>query len=155
MSTLEHSGAVTVERTVDASPEDVWRVLADGWSYAQWVVGASRVRAVDPAWPAPGATIHHSFGMWPVMINDRTEVLQSEPPVGLVLRARGWPLGEAKVVLTIRGEGPGRSTIRIAEDATAGPGQLAPKPLRQAMIAPRNVETLRRLALLSERRTRP
>ena len=35
-------------RSVDAPAEAVWDVLADGWQYATWVVGASRVRAVDP-----------------------------------------------------------------------------------------------------------
>ncbi len=29
-------------------------MLSDGWLYASWVVGASRVRDVDPRWPSPG-----------------------------------------------------------------------------------------------------
>jgi hypothetical protein len=27
-------------------------VLHDGWTYPVWVVGASRMRGVDPGWPA-------------------------------------------------------------------------------------------------------
>ncbi len=45
----------TISRRVDAPAEAVWSVLADGWSYANWVVGAARVRDVDPGWPAQGA----------------------------------------------------------------------------------------------------
>lgn len=66
--------AAAVTRTVDASADTVWRVLADGWAYPTWVVGASRVRAVDTSWPAVGACIHHSFGVWPLVVDDTTEV---------------------------------------------------------------------------------
>lgn len=141
-----------VERTVDAPAEAVWKVLCDGWSYATWVVGASRVRDVDNAWPAEGSQIHHSVGLWPGLINDSTEVLESEEPRRLVLRARAWPAGEAKVTLTIEPQGGARCTLAITEDATSGPATLVPQPVRQAMIRLRNVEALLRLALLAEGR---
>ena len=151
----EHSpGVVTVERVVHAPAEAVWTVLSDGWSYATWVVGASRVRDVDTSWPDEGALIHHSFGLWPGVVNDTTEVLRSEAPRELALRARGWPAGEAEVVLTIEPEGPESCRVTITEDAVSGPGTLIPRPVRQLMIGPRNVETLLRLALLSEGRHR-
>ena len=53
-----------VTRTVDAPAEAVWAVLADGWLYASWVVGASRVREVDPARrsPGPGCTTASACG---------------------------------------------------------------------------------------------
>ena len=35
----------TVSRVVQATPEQVWDVLADGWVYPVWVVGATRMRA--------------------------------------------------------------------------------------------------------------
>lgn len=59
-----------------ASPQRVWEVLADGWRYPGWVVGASGMRAVDPEWPAPGARIHHSVGLWPFLI-DHAEVFEA------------------------------------------------------------------------------
>ena len=40
--------------------------------------------------------------------------------------------------------------MRIAEDATAGPGRYVPKLVRDATIGVRNAETLRRLAYLAE-----
>ena len=44
--------------------------------------------------------------------------------------------------------------MTITEDATAGPGLLVPKPLRDLQLHPRNVETLKRLAFVVEGRTR-
>ena len=55
---------------VRATPADVFAVLADGWLYPSWVVGASRVRGVDGTWPQPGSRIHHSVGVWPLLIDD-------------------------------------------------------------------------------------
>ena len=52
----------TNSRVVQAPPEKVWEVLSDGWLYPLWVVGASRMRAVDEHWPALGARLHHSVG---------------------------------------------------------------------------------------------
>jgi Polyketide cyclase / dehydrase and lipid transport len=145
----EHVASVT--RAVAASPADVWSVLADGWLYATWVVGASRIRAVDPGWPATGTSVHHSFGVWPLVINDDTAVLGAEPERELVLRAKGWPLGEAIVRLTLTPRGPD-TVLTLQEDATAGPGRLVPRPVRQLGVAPRNKESLRRLGFLAEGR---
>lgn len=138
-----------VRRNTEASPEAVFAVLADGWLFASWVVGAARVRAVDPGWPKTGARLHHSFGMWPVMLSDVSEVLIEEAPRRLVIRPKGWPLGEARVELRIDPWEDG-SMITMTEDAVAGPGALVPQVLRQVLIAARNKEALRRLALLAE-----
>lgn len=54
-------------------------MLADGWLYPSWVVGASRMREVDVKWPASRSRIHHSVGVWPALIDDHTKVLESIP----------------------------------------------------------------------------
>lgn len=148
------NGVVTVTRQFGAPAQAVWDVLADGWFYATWVVGASRVRDVDKGWPAEGTRIHHSFGLWPAVVSDTTHVLRSIEPTELVLRAKGWPAGEAKVVLTVTPQGAERCTVAMSEDAVTGPGTLVPRPVRQLAIGPRNVEALRRLAYLAEGRHR-
>lgn len=142
---------VTVTRRMECPPEAVLAVLADGWSYAIWVVGTSRIRGVDPAWPAPGTRIAHSAGIWPLVVNDVTESRAWEPGRRLELQARGWPAGEARVVLEVRSHADG-CVVRLSEDAVRGPGRLLPKPVRSALLAPRNRETLNRLAMLAERR---
>ncbi|WP_299446047.1 SRPBCC family protein [uncultured Phycicoccus sp.] len=140
-----------VRRLVEASSADVWSVLADGWSYPTWVVGAARVRSVADTWPAPDAHIEHSVGVWPLLLSDETRVEESEPRRRLMLRAKGWPFGEAQVLIDLHDEGAS-CLVEIREDADSGPGRLVPMPLRQAAIQARNTETLRRLALLAERR---
>ena len=100
---------LAAKRDVGTPCQRVWDVLADGWSYTHWVVGNSRTRAVDSTWPQPGAVIRHSVGVWPVVINDQTEVESSAPPHELVLRAGLGPLGAAQITMQIE-ELPDRST---------------------------------------------
>ncbi|WP_244929121.1 SRPBCC family protein [Nocardioides sp. W7] len=138
-------------RLLHATPDEVWDVLADGWLYPLWVVGASRMREVDDHWPEVGALLHHSVGSWPLLVDDNTEVLECVPGSMLRLRARAWPGGEAEVVLRLEASGT-ETEVVIEEDAVAGPARLVPKPLRDVPLAWRNVETLRRLAYVAERR---
>ena len=136
---------------MSATPDEVWAVLADGWLYPLWVVGATRMRAVDATWPATGSVLHHSVGAWPLVLDDTTSVTACETRRRLELRARAWPSGEAAVTIELEAVGA-RTRVRIMEDAVSGPGRLVPAPLRHLPLAWRNVETLRRLAYLAERR---
>ena len=138
---------------IKAAPSQVWDVLADGWLYPLWVVGATRMRAVDDGWPRTGAKIHHSAGVWPAVIDDNTEVLECDPGRFLRLRARGWPLGEAEVTIRLRAA-DGDTLVELEEDAVSGPGALVPEPVKGFSIKVRNVESLRRLAFLAEGRSR-
>jgi hypothetical protein len=136
---------------VRATPADVFALLADGWLYPSWVVGASRVRAVDPTWPLAGSRIHHSVGVWPVLIDDDTEVEELVDQRLLVLKARAWPGGEARVRISTDVVDM-KCRVTIEEDAVAGPGTLIPAPARHALLDVRNRETLQRLAYLAEGR---
>jgi carbon monoxide dehydrogenase subunit G len=142
----------TTTRSVSATPEQVWEVLADGWLYPLFVVGASRMRDVDESWPAVGAKLHHSVGTWPLLIDDTTEVVEVEEGRRVLLLARGWPAGQAHVDISLQPDGD-TTVVTIVEDATAGPGLLMPKPLRDVQLHWRNIETLRRLAFVVEGRT--
>ena len=138
-------------RLVHASPEHVWEVLSDGWLYPLWVVGASRLRDADKDWPNVGSQLHHSVGVWPMLLDDSTEVLECEPGSRLLLRARGWPVGAAHVEITV--EKVGEDTeIAIREQAVAGPGARIPRLVQDPLLSWRNVEALRRLAYIVERR---
>ena len=90
-----------VERVIAADVPAVWAVLADGWLYPSWVVGASRMRAVDAGWPQLGSRLHHSVGNWPLLLDDKTEVLECRPWQLLRLKAHGWPAGAAEVVIEL------------------------------------------------------
>lgn len=136
-------------RVLRCSPDDVFRVLADGWLYPCWVVGASRMREVEDAWPLAGSRLHHSFGAWPALIDDVTVVEVYDRPRRMVVRAKGWPIGEARVTIDVKPRG--RSTVvRIQEEAVAGPGRFIPASILNLGLHWRNTETLHRLAYLAE-----
>jgi uncharacterized protein YndB with AHSA1/START domain len=142
----------TVERAINTTPQRVWEMLSDGWLYPLWVVGATRMRDVDEDWPTVGSRPHHSVGVWPLVIDDDTEITECEPMQRLGLRAKAWPLlGEADVLLELHVQGAGTRVV-MSEDAATPPGTLVPKPLRAPGIQWRNTESLRRLAFLAERR---
>ncbi|KWW98129.1 SRPBCC family protein [Carbonactinospora thermoautotrophica] len=141
--------ALTV-RWLPVPPEAVFDVLSDGWLYASWVVGASQVRAVSPTWPKPGSKIHHSVGAWPLLINDRTEVVEADPPRRLVLRAHAWPAGAAIVELRFDRDGTG-TLVSMREYPVAGPARLLGR-LLGPILHIRNVESLKRLGYIAEGR---
>lgn len=132
------------------SPEEVFKVLADGWGFATWVVGAARIRDVDPGWPAEGSSIHHSVGAWPMLLDDTTTVQSVDSPHSLTLRARAWPFGVAEVTLQCEPDAPGVTKVTMIEHSTSGPARLIPQVLLDPVLHARNVETLRRLAYLAE-----
>lgn len=135
-------------RLFDCSPEAVFAVLADGWLYPGWVVGASRMREVDEAWPQARAELHHSVGTWPLLINDRTVVEEWSPPRRMVLLARGWPMGEARVEIEAQARDAG-CVVRMRETAVSGPASWLGFVLEPLLLW-RNRETLHRLAYLAE-----
>ena len=107
------------------------------------------LRKVEKAWPQVGSRLHHSFGAWPALLNDVTVVEVYEPPRRMVVRAKGWPIGEARVTIDVKPRGRA-SVVRIQEEAVAGPGRLIPDALLDLVLYWRNTETLQRLAYLAE-----
>ncbi|MEP7053787.1 MAG: SRPBCC family protein [Actinomycetota bacterium] len=139
------------ELVIDASPADVFAVLADGHSYEHWVVGCKKIRAVDASWPNPGASFHHSVGLGPLLIRDKTTVLSREGRTGLELHARAWPAGVAQVAFELKSEGSG-TRVLMTENPVEGPAKMLDNPAQQALIRLRNAETLRRLGKLAKAR---
>ncbi|MDH6182598.1 hypothetical protein M2152_002780 [Microbacteriaceae bacterium SG_E_30_P1] len=140
--------SVTV-REMACSPDDVFAVLADGWVFPTWVVGASRMRDVDESWPEVGSQLHHSFGLWPAVIDDRTTVLEWDPPHKMAMKPAGWPLGEALVIIEVKPRGDG-CVVRMTEEVLRGPARLVPRPVTESLLRVRNRETLLRLAFAAE-----
>ncbi len=126
-------------------------MLADGWLFPTWVVGSSRMRSVDDAWPQPGSKLHHSFGVWPMLLNDETVVREWDPPRKAVISPKGWPVGEALVTIEVKPRAGG-CVVRIQEKAQKGPATLVPSAVLDIYLHARNVETLRRLAFIAEGR---
>lgn len=144
---------MTVKRDVPAPREQVWKVIADGWTYSQWVVGNSRMRAVDADWPTPGSTIRHSIGIWPLAINDETVVEKCVPKEEIVLHAKGGPMGGARIEIRLSDAAGGGCHIEMDEYPVSGPGKFIPDRLALVAVWPRNRETTWRLGALAERLT--
>jgi hypothetical protein len=140
---------------VPTSPDNVFAVLADGWSYAGWVVGNSHVRDVDPGWPAVGTRIHHSAGFWPFQMADTTTVVSVQPGRLLELEAHLWRFGDAVIRFTLTPIADGREThVVMEEQAVRGPIAKIPPAVEEAFLRPRNEETVSRLADLAVGRAR-
>jgi uncharacterized protein YndB with AHSA1/START domain len=92
---------------LEQPPEAVFAALSDPWRFADWVVGAKCIRAVDGSWPQPGSRFHHRFGVGPLTIDDSTVLEEIVPPRHLVLRARARPTGIARVRVELQGTADG------------------------------------------------
>jgi hypothetical protein len=148
----EIDSSLTVRRDSKATRKQVWDVIADGWTYSQWVVGNSRMRAVDPDWPNPGSTIEHSIGVWPMVLDDETVVEECVPLEHLVLLAKGRPFGKARITMRLSDIEGGGCRIEMSEVPVGAPLGWVPERLALAAAAPRNRECTWRLAALAERR---
>jgi len=138
--------------TVDASPERVWEVLSDPSCYPRWVVGAKEYRGADAGFPAVGTKFHHSVGFGPVTLEDHTEVLDVNPPWRIVLKAKARPLGTARVVLLVQPFGERKTYLSMIEDSGDPLTRFVFNPLTHLLVWGRNVESLRRLKSIIERR---
>jgi hypothetical protein len=142
---------IEVRSVVPTSVERVFAVLADGWSYAGWVVGATHIREVDPGWPGTGTRIHHSVGAWPLAVRDVTTVLDVDPPRVLELEARLWPLGAARIRFELKATSDG-CEVTMLEEAIKGPLSLLPEQAQSLFLIPRNRQTLDRLTAQATRK---
>lgn len=141
----------TVTRMIHATPDQVFAVLSDGWTYSDWVVGTAHIRDVDPSWPRVGSTLHHKIGPWPLSIKDTSTVTAMSPDRGLTLTAALWPLGEATVDIVLEPV-DGGTRVTMHEDFHAGPLYWAKNKLNDLALHGRNTEALSRLGDLAERR---
>ncbi|MFG1660311.1 SRPBCC family protein [Micromonospora chersina] len=146
---------IEVCRTIGTPPERIFAVLADGWSYASWVVGAAHIRAVDDRWPAVGARVHHRVGPWPLQIEDQTVVRQMEPNRLLELDAHAGPLGIARVRLALEPVSADTTRVRMGWKAAAGAARFVPEAVLALMLRPRNSETLHRVEDIAVHRQPP
>jgi hypothetical protein len=134
---------------INASPDQVFAVLADGWTYGDWVVGTAHIRAVESGWPEPGTKIHHKAGPWPVSLRDHTTSLESQPGTLLLLKVRLWPLGAGRVRFDLEPAGHGATRVTLTEEFVEGPLLGLRNKINDVVLHYRNRESLRRLADLA------
>ncbi|HVE98812.1 MAG TPA: SRPBCC family protein [Mycobacteriales bacterium] len=138
---------------VAARPEDVWAVLANPRTYPRWVVGAQRIRGIEGDWPTPGSRFFHAVGFGPFRTKDWTRSLEEVTGRRLVMHARMWPFGSARVEVELEEVEHG-TRITMAESPVRGPVEVVYNRLLDRLIHLRNVVSLRRLGVLAARRPR-
>jgi hypothetical protein len=141
-------------RIVNASSEQVFAVLADGWTYSDWVVGTAHVRDVDSDWPRPGSHLHHRVGPWPLSIADSSTSLDWVPDRMLLLKVRLWPFGAGEVRVVLAPHGAGATRVTMTETFVEGPLAWDHNLANDLLLHRRNVESLRRLDDLARNRER-
>jgi uncharacterized protein YndB with AHSA1/START domain len=135
--------SVEARTEVAASPAEVWAVISDPTTYPDWLVGAQRIRGVDPAFPQPGSEFQHSVGATKgTTVDDRTEATEADPPHRLGLEVHAGPFTADVELLVL--PSPDGSEIRFSE-RPKGPWRLLTPVLRPVLHA-RNAESLRRLS---------
>jgi uncharacterized protein YndB with AHSA1/START domain len=129
----------------EASADDVFAVLTDAGRYPQWLVGAKRIRQVEPGWPAPGSRFHHRVGAGPFVVDDHTEVLAIDRPRHLQLSVRAGPFVRAVVDFELIADGDETIVCMQEEPAERILGNLV-RPALDPLTHVRNQRSLRRLA---------
>ena len=138
------------EAWFDARPEAIWRYVGDARTYPDWVVGAAESRKVDPEYPQPGATLHHTQGIPKIGLKDTSTVIEADPPRHLELEVRVRPFAVNGVRFILDGNGDARTHVTMLEWPKRGVVARLMGPLFAPALKLRNAETLRRLRNLSE-----
>jgi uncharacterized protein YndB with AHSA1/START domain len=131
---------------IDRDPGQVWAVLSEGRSYAEWVAGTQRIRDVDAGWPEPGTRIHYSVGVGRLTLDDVTTVRLMEPFRRLELEAQAGRLGSARISIELLPWGEGRTVVIMDEHPLTGPGARWHSVPLDAALRLRNRRMMRSLA---------
>jgi len=140
---------------VDRTSDQVWDVLSDGWTYADWVVGTRHIRDVDPNWPEQGAQISYAVGVGNWMIRDVTTVRHVEFGKRLELEAYAGKMGSARISISLLPWGENRTVLILDEHPLTGPGAWWHTVVTDALLRVRNRRMVRELArVIHERQSR-
>ncbi|MHA6757359.1 SRPBCC family protein [Streptacidiphilus sp. PAMC 29251] len=133
------------QQLIKCPPEQVWKILADGTSYAQWVVGTQDILHVDPAWPAVGARLRFRVGLGPVNFEDSCVVRICEPGRRLELEAKADPFGTARIAIELIPWAE-HTLVILDEHPLLGPGARLQGPPSELLLHLRNRRMLGNLA---------
>lgn len=122
---------VTFHVDVDASPERVWRVVADPANLPHWDRHIVRIAGIPPSGLGPGVRYVAEMRFMAMHTRVRAEVLEWDPPRRAKLRLSG--LIDATVTSTVEPLGDGRSRLEheVEYRFRGGPfGNLAARSLQ-------------------------
>ncbi|GAA3310297.1 SRPBCC family protein [Streptomyces cinereospinus] len=127
----------------------MWAVLADGATYARWVVGPSAVEPVRGQWPQTGAAIRYEIPVGPLRLSNETVVRRCDEGEALELEAHAGPLGTARIAIELRPWGE-HCLVLVDEHPLQGAGGLLHNAGFEVLIQLRHRAMLSCLAQLCE-----
>lgn len=133
------------QQLIKCPPDRVWRVLADGATYARWVVGTQQIIDIDPAWPDVGATLRFQVGLGPLHFRDSCAVRICEPGRRLELEANAEPFGTARIAFSLIPWGE-HTLVLLDEHPLLGLGARLQGPPSELLLHLRNRRILGNLA---------
>jgi uncharacterized protein YndB with AHSA1/START domain len=133
------------QQLVKCPPQRVWRILANGESYAQWVVGTQQILHADAAWPAVDAELRFQVGVGPIHFEDSCVVRICEPQRRLELEAMAKPFGTARIAFTLI-PWSDNTLVILDEHPLLGAGARLQGPLSECLLHVRNRRLLANLA---------
>ncbi|MEU0336709.1 SRPBCC family protein [Streptomyces sp. NPDC006193] len=136
-------------RLIEAGPETVWSVLADGSRYAQWVVGTESSCPLDGRWPQLDAAIRYHVRLGPWQLSNRTVVRRCREGSVLELEAHAGSLGTARIAIELRQWGR-HCLVIVDEHPLQGAGGKLHNVGVEALLQLRHRSMLARLARLCE-----
>ncbi len=120
-------------------------MLADGHSYAHWVVGTTQIRSVDSTWPEVGSSLYYTVGRGRLRFEDKSTVRLIKPGRRLELEANAPPLGTARVAFGLIPWGE-ETVVVIDEHPLRGPGAQLHSGALDLVLHQRNRRMLNNLA---------
>ena len=132
---------------ISATPEDVFDVLRDPFTYSEWVVGTKEIVEADPSWPARDSWLSFRVGAGAFTLEGTTRVVAIDEPRRLRLESTRFPAGALHIGIEVTDLGDGNSCVTIDETFSLGSAVGAGL---DAMLHVRNFEALNRLKALVE-----
>ncbi|QNP66838.1 SRPBCC family protein [Streptomyces genisteinicus] len=137
-------------RLILSPPGDVWRLLADGHRYGEWVTGTRRVTHADSHWPDVGARLSVRVGVGPLTLDDTCVVRVCEPGRRLELEAKADPFGAARIAMRLLPWG-GSTLLTLDWHPLRGPGTRMHGLPVDYLVGIRNGMMLTKLARIAVR----
>ncbi len=139
---------------LDRPPADVWSVLRDGHSYAEWVAGTQQILGVDATWPEVGSKLRFRAGIGPLAYEDKTVVRRLESD-RLELEAFAGPIGTARVSIEVHAWGEKQALVIIDEHPLTGVAARWHNSLMEVLLRVRNRRMAASLKSIVEERHPP
>lgn len=118
---------IVASRELDATPEDVWNVIADTGRYADWVEGVLEVTSHHGTAVEGGQYSERNRTLGPLTAKSTWTVLRQERPTLREDRGEGlWPLSDLRNTFRLTPIGDGRTRMEYEVDFMLRLGPLGP-----------------------------